>query len=197
MRVYLPVRRRDFGRPAGPVSYVESDVDIDVRTGGHRADHLWGGGLGGRLCVDAVQGGRSIGDGKQRGLRAWIVKRESGPRRDDGLGAAAVPRPGQSVGAPVAATGLSGLQETLLLWRDHVQRIQPGFPIEAFIYLQPNRKGKKKKEKSFGPSGSDSTEGRETQLTFSPGPQFPLASTLGRNFSASAAGGVNDRHLSM
>lgn len=48
-----------------PVSYMESDIHIDLWTSGHGADDVWGGGLGGGLCVDAVLGRKNLFAEKQ------------------------------------------------------------------------------------------------------------------------------------
>lgn len=75
-----------------PVSDVESDIHIDLWTSGHGADDVWGGGLGGGLCMDAVLGRKNLFAEKQihRLFRMQIVKRKRGVQRADGLGAAAV-----------------------------------------------------------------------------------------------------------
>lgn len=54
------VRGRDSRCPTSPVCYVESDVDVNMGTGGDGADDLWAGGLRGGLrgdlCGDAELG---------------------------------------------------------------------------------------------------------------------------------------------
>lgn len=55
---------RDRRCPARPVFNVESDVDVDVRAGGHRADDLRAGGLRGGLCGGAGLRGDSLCIGK-------------------------------------------------------------------------------------------------------------------------------------
>lgn len=39
-----------------PITYVQSDVDVELGAGCHRADDLWAGGLRGGLCGDAGLG---------------------------------------------------------------------------------------------------------------------------------------------